>query len=55
MKNSSTRMMRIESRSSKLRDSEYLSYVDIEAHEMEKCCAYVKGLGSYPAGGALWG
>jgi chorismate mutase/prephenate dehydratase len=58
-------MTRIESRPSRLRNWEYLFYVDIEGHEldenvsnglmeMEKWCAFVKRLGSYPAGGAPW-
>lgn len=59
-------MTRIESRPSRFRNWEYLFYVDIEGHErdenvseglleMEKSCAFVKRLGSYPAGGAPWG
>jgi chorismate mutase / prephenate dehydratase len=58
-------MTRIESRPSRLRNWEYLFYADIEGHEMdenvsrglkemEKSCAFVKRLGSYPAGGAPW-
>lgn len=58
-------MTRIESRPSRLRNWEYLFYVDIEGHErdenvskglteMEKWCALLKRLGSYPAGGAPW-
>jgi chorismate mutase/prephenate dehydratase len=58
-------MTRIESRPSRLRNWEYLFYVDIEGHamdenvskgltEMAKWCAFVKQLGSYPAGGAPW-
>ena len=58
-------MTRIESRPNRLRHWEYLFYVDIEGHErdqnvsgglreMEKYCAFVKRLGSYPAGGAPW-
>jgi chorismate mutase/prephenate dehydratase len=58
-------MTRIESRPNRLRNWEYLFYVDIEGHEtdenvskglreMEKCCAFVKRMGSYPAGGAPW-
>jgi chorismate mutase/prephenate dehydratase len=54
-------MTRIESRPGRQRNWEYLFYVDIEGHEldenisgglkeMEKCCAFVKRLGSYPAG-----
>ena len=58
-------MTRIESRPSRLRNWEYLFYVDIEGHEkdenvseglreMENSCAFVKRLGSYPTGGAPW-
>jgi chorismate mutase / prephenate dehydratase len=59
-------MTRIESRPSRLKNWEYLFYVDVEGHEMdekvsgalkemEAHCAFLKRLGSYPAGGAPWG
>jgi chorismate mutase/prephenate dehydratase len=55
-------MTRIESRPMKTRNWEYLFFVDIEGHEedgnigsalkeMEKHCAFMKILGSYPVGG----
>jgi chorismate mutase/prephenate dehydratase len=58
-------MTRIESRPGRLRNWEYLFYVDIEGHEldenvseglkeMEECCAFIKLLGSYPAGDEPW-
>ena len=57
-------MTRIESRPMKSRNWEYLFFVDIEGHEedgnvgnalqeMEKHCAFIKILGSYPAGKEL--
>lgn len=59
-------MTRIESRPTRLKNWEYLFYVDIEGHEMDEkvsgalremgeYCAFVKRLGSYPAGGDPWG
>lgn len=58
-------MTRIESRPMKTRNWEYLFFVDIDGHEedsnvreavkeMEGRCAFVKRLGSFPAGGELW-
>ncbi len=58
-------MMRIESRPMKTRNWEYLFFVDFEGHEedsnvrkalkeMEGRCAFIKRLGSFPAGGELW-
>ncbi|MBW1806196.1 MAG: bifunctional chorismate mutase/prephenate dehydratase [Deltaproteobacteria bacterium] len=58
-------MARIESRPMKLRNWEYLFFVDIEGHEkdsnvgealkeMEAQCVFMKRLGSYPAGGDPW-
>lgn len=58
-------MTRIESRPSRLKNWEYLFYVDIEGHErdenvfkglreMEKWSTFLKRLGSYPAGGGPW-
>jgi len=58
-------MARIESRPMKMRNWEYLFFVDIEGHEkddnvaealnnMEKHCVFMKRLGSYPAGGEAW-
>jgi len=58
-------MARIESRPMKLRNWEYLFFVDIEGHEnssnvgealkeMEVQCVFMKRLGSYPAGGDPW-
>lgn len=56
-------MTRIESRPMKIRNWEYLFFVDLEGHEkdphvhkaireMEKSCPFVKRLGSYPAADA---
>jgi chorismate mutase / prephenate dehydratase len=57
-------MTRIESRPLKGRNWEYLFFVDLEGHEkedlgealseMENQCAFLKRLGSYPAGGEVW-
>ncbi len=58
-------MTRIESRPMKTRNWEYLFFVDLEGHEedgnvreaikeMEGSCAFIKRLGSFPAGGELW-
>ena len=58
-------MTRIESRPMKVKNWEYLFYVDLEGHEqdsrvheaikeMEGRCAFVKRLGSFPAGGDPW-
>jgi chorismate mutase/prephenate dehydratase len=58
-------MTRIESRPMKIRNWEYLFFVDFEGHEedsnvreavteMEGRCAFIKRLGSFPAGGELW-
>ena len=58
-------MTRIESRPMKIRNWEYLFFVDIEGHdqdsnisealrEMEANCVFMKRLGSYPAGGDQW-
>jgi len=58
-------MNRIESRPMKIRNWEYLFFVDFEGHfqednvneairEMEGCCAFMKLLGSYPAGSDPW-
>ncbi len=58
-------MTRIESRPMKIRNWEYLFFVDIEGHEkgsdvqatireLEKTCPFVKRLGSYPAAGEPW-
>jgi len=49
----------------KIRNWEYLFFVDIEGHEkasdvqetikeLEKTCPFVKRLGSYPAAGEPW-
>jgi len=59
-------MTRIESRPMKIRNWEYLFFVDIEGHEkdsnvheaileMERTCPFIKQLGSYPASGEPWG
>ncbi len=56
---------RIESRPSKMKKWEYLFFIDLEGHhsdeplvkaipEFEEQCVFVKNLGSYPAGEALW-
>lgn len=61
----SVNLSRIESRPMKTRNWEYLFFVDIEGHEqdrnvgdalkeMEEYCAFMKLLGSYPAGGEPW-
>ena len=58
-------MTRIESRPMKVRNWEYLFFVDIEGHEqdenvreavkeMEVNCAFLKRLGSFPAGEEPW-
>ena len=58
-------MSRIESRPIKMRNWEYLFFVDLEGHEqdnnvhealkeIEGRCSFVKRLGSYPAGGDPW-
>jgi len=58
-------MTRIESRPMKVRNWEYLFYADLEGHRMdenlaealkgmEKHCAILKILGSYPEGGMIW-
>lgn len=58
-------MTRIESRPMKIRNWEYLFFVDIEGHEidrnvheaireMERTCPFIKKLGSYPAAGEPW-
>jgi chorismate mutase/prephenate dehydratase len=58
-------MTRVESRPVKIRNWEYLFFVDIEGHEqdsnvheaikeMEKRFLFMKRLGSYPAGGDPW-
>lgn len=58
-------MTRIESRPMKIRNWEYLFFVDIEGHEMdsnvnetilemERTCPFVKRLGSYPAANQAW-
>ncbi|MFC1868593.1 prephenate dehydratase [Thermodesulfobacteriota bacterium] len=58
-------MTRIESRPMKIRNWEYLFFVDVEGHErdsnvsealkeMGKSCAFLKSLGSYPVGGEPW-
>ena len=58
-------MSRIESRPMKMRNWEYLFFVDLEGHEQDKnvheaieemsaCCSFIKRLGSYPAGGEPW-
>ena len=58
-------MTRIESRPMKTRNWEYLFFVDFEGHEedsnvrealkeMEGRCAFIRRLGSFPAGGELW-
>jgi chorismate mutase/prephenate dehydratase len=62
---SNINMTRIESRPMKTRNWEYLFFVDFEGHEedsnvreaikeMEGRCAFIKRLGSFPAGGELW-
>jgi chorismate mutase/prephenate dehydratase len=61
----SVNMTRIESRPVKIKNWEYLFYVDLEGHEqdvnvreaikeMEGRCAFIKRLGSLPAGGDPW-
>ncbi|MFC1891809.1 prephenate dehydratase [Thermodesulfobacteriota bacterium] len=58
-------MTRIESRPVKIKNWEYLFFVDIEGHEkdadvaealmdMEEHCVFMKMLGSYPSGGEPW-
>lgn len=58
-------MTRIESRPMKTRNWEYLFFVDLEGHEedsnmreavreMQGHCAFIKRLGSFPAGGEPW-
>ena len=58
-------MTRIQSRPMRLRNWEYLFFVDLEGHaetqnvkealeEMEKRCIFMKRLGSYPSGGEPW-
>ena len=58
-------LSRIESRPMKTRNWEYLFFVDIDGHkqnrnvsdafkEMEEYCAFMKLLGSDPAGGETW-
>ena len=58
-------MTRIESRPMKIRNWEYLFFVDIEGHEkdsnvheaimeMERTCPFIKQLGSYPAAVEPW-
>ncbi len=58
-------MTRIESRPMKIKQWEYLFFVDIEGHrkdknvkdgilEMASYCTFLKDLGSYPSGGELW-
>ncbi|HUU39727.1 MAG TPA: prephenate dehydratase [Desulfatiglandales bacterium] len=58
-------MARIESRPLKIKNWEYLFFVDLEGHEsngnvsdaikeMEAHCSFIKRLGSYPAGGEPW-
>jgi len=58
-------MTRIESRPMKTRNWEYLFFVDLEGHEedsnvreavveMQGRCAFIKRLGSFPAGGDPW-
>ena len=58
-------MSRIESRPMKMRNWEYLFFVDLEGHEaddnvreaikeIEGCCSFMKRLGSYPAGDKPW-
>ena len=58
-------MTRIESRPMKIRNWEYLFFVDLEGHEqdgnvsealseMEENCVFLKRLGSYPEGGEVW-
>jgi len=58
-------MTRIESRPMKTRNWEYLFFVDLEGHEedsnireavreMQEHCAFIKRLGSFPAGGEPW-
>ena len=58
-------LTKIESRPMKTRNWEYMFFVDIEGHEdegnignalkeMEKYCAFMKILGSYPVGGEPW-
>ncbi len=58
-------MTRIESRPMKIRNWEYLFFIDIEGHEkgsdvqatikeLEKICPFIKRLGSYPAAGEPW-
>ena len=58
-------MTRIESRPMKIRNWEYLFFVDMEGHEndtnvheaileMERTCPFIKKLGSYPAAGEPW-
>jgi chorismate mutase/prephenate dehydratase len=58
-------MTRIQSRPMRMRNWEYLFFVDIEGHEddqnvkealleMEQRCSFLKRLGSYPSGGTPW-
>ncbi len=58
-------MTRIESRPVKIRNWEYLFFIDVEGHqshdavnkalkEMEEACPFFKRLGSYPAADAVW-
>lgn len=58
-------MTRIQSRPMRLKNWEYLFFVDIEGHEedrnvkealleMDKRCLFMKRLGSYPSGGEPW-
>ncbi len=61
----SINMTRVESRPMKIRNWEYLFFVDIEGHEndgnvheaileMKRTCPFIKQLGSYPAAGEPW-
>ncbi len=63
--NRNANMTRIESRPMKIRNWQYLFYVDMEGHEqdhniggaikeMEETCLFVKRLGSYPAAEFKW-
>ena len=58
-------MSRIESRPMRTRNWEYVFFTDLDGHEkdsnihdaiveMEGCCAFLKRLGSYPAGSEPW-
>jgi chorismate mutase/prephenate dehydratase len=58
-------MTHIQSRPMRMRNWEYLFFVDVEGHEtdvkvkealmaMEERCIFMKRLGSYPSGGAPW-